>query len=300
MAANVQLDVEEDTEISKLKNAGFTEAQCNQLLQLLTKNGDNHSTPADNFKTACVAGKLCLANSFTSVNWIVDSGATDHMCHDLSMFAKCTPVQELNAYITIPNGKKVLVTQMGDIQVTDSIILKDVLYVPDFRFNLISIPKICKDLGCTVTFIDDQCFLHSPSMKLMHLGNFQSGLYYLEGSDKHHISSQINIKGVAAPSMVEEIQNKIKLWHLRMDYLLVSMLHHIKDLFDKPCLLHNICQICPVAKRQVFPHSSIKTTTSCSLLHLDIWGPYKEPTYDNCKYFFTVMDDFSRMTWVFL
>lgn len=67
-------------------------------------------------------------------------------------------------------------------------------------------------------------------------------------------------------------------------------------------MLDNICQVCPLAKqtRTVFPHSSIKTCTACSLLHLDVWGPYKETTYDRCRFFFTIVDDYTRMTWIFL
>ncbi|XP_019248396.1 PREDICTED: uncharacterized protein LOC109227652 [Nicotiana attenuata] len=36
------------------------------------------------------------------------------------------------------------------------------------------------------------------------------------------------------------------------------------------------------------------------LVHMDLWGPYKTPTYDGNRYFLTVLDDFTRMTWVFL
>lgn len=32
---------------------------------------------------------------------------------------------------------------------------------------------------------------------------------------------------------------------------------------------------------------------------MDLWGPYKVATYDGLKCFLTVMDDFSRMTWIF-
>lgn len=33
---------------------------------------------------------------------------------------------------------------------------------------------------------------------------------------------------------------------------------------------------------------------------MDLWGPYKVPTMNGNKYFLTVVDDFSRFTWVFL
>ncbi|XP_070026613.1 uncharacterized protein [Nicotiana sylvestris] len=33
---------------------------------------------------------------------------------------------------------------------------------------------------------------------------------------------------------------------------------------------------------------------------MDVWGPYKKSTYDRKHYFLTVVDDFSRATWIFL
>ena len=49
-----------------------------------------------------------------------------------------------------------------------------------------------------------------------------------------------------------------------------------------------------------FPSSSMKTSASFELLHLDVWGPYTTPTFDGNKYFLTIVDDFTRMTWLFL
>ncbi|XP_075095218.1 uncharacterized protein LOC142173512 [Nicotiana tabacum] len=35
------------------------------------------------------------------------------------------------------------------------------------------------------------------------------------------------------------------------------------------------------------------------LIHVDVWGPYKESTYNGFKYFLTVVDDYSRVVWTF-
>ncbi|KAL8160211.1 hypothetical protein V2J09_001748 [Rumex salicifolius] len=40
--------------------------------------------------------------------------------------------------------------------------------------------------------------------------------------------------------------------------------------------------------------------TVFELLHMDLWGPYKSPTYSGAHYFVTVVDDFSRATWTHL
>lgn len=36
------------------------------------------------------------------------------------------------------------------------------------------------------------------------------------------------------------------------------------------------------------------------LVLCDIWGPYQSPTHAGCKFLLTIVDDFSRYTWVFL
>lgn len=36
------------------------------------------------------------------------------------------------------------------------------------------------------------------------------------------------------------------------------------------------------------------------LIHADVWSPYKFPTHDGNRYFLTLVDDCSRMIWIFL
>ena len=43
------------------------------------------------------------------------------------------------------------------------------------------------------------------------------------------------------------------------------------------------------------------TTSSCfELIHIGIWGPYAHPDLNGNHYFLTIVDDFSKATWVFL
>lgn len=64
----------------------------------------------------------------------------------------------------------------------------------------------------------------------------------------------------------------------------------------------NNCEICPLARHTRLPFTSSNTRSSevFVLLHLDVWGPYNIPTFDGNKYFLTIVDDFSRIVWIFL
>lgn len=66
--------------------------------------------------------------------------------------------------------------------------------------------------------------------------------------------------------------------------------------------LLNKCPVCPLAKhtRLVFPTSNSKVDSPFSLIYMDLWGPYKIATFDKKYNFLTVMDDFSRYTWIHL
>ena len=63
-----------------------------------------------------------------------------------------------------------------------------------------------------------------------------------------------------------------------------------------------ICTICPAARqtRKSFPSSTIKTTKPFQLIHIDVWGPYKHITHDGCNFILTIVDDFTRATWIYL
>jgi len=49
-----------------------------------------------------------------------------------------------------------------------------------------------------------------------------------------------------------------------------------------------------------FYQSGVATTSIFELVHIDIWGPYRVSTHKNCRFFLTLVDDFSRATWTYL
>jgi len=52
--------------------------------------------------------------------------------------------------------------------------------------------------------------------------------------------------------------------------------------------------------RQSFPLSTTKALHCFDLLHVDIWGPYPHRTYNGSRFFLTIVDHYSRATWVHL
>ncbi|CAH9056118.1 unnamed protein product [Cuscuta europaea] len=62
------------------------------------------------------------------------------------------------------------------------------------------------------------------------------------------------------------------------------------------------CDICHFAKQKKlpFPISTSHASNAFDLIHMDVWGPYKVTSYTGFKYFLTIVDDYTRCTWVFL
>ncbi|KAL2905680.1 Retrovirus-related Pol polyprotein from transposon RE1 [Bienertia sinuspersici] len=221
------------------------------------------------------------------------------MCHDLSMFEVLDELQNSSTFITIPDGTKLQITHVRTVRYLS---LTGVLYVPHFHFYLVSIPKLCHDLDCSAVFTDSKCFLQGPSMRQLHLSSLKKGLYYLN-DDLLHSSNNNSLSSVAGTVSTDSMVSfKAKLWHIRLGHLPFSQHKHLSVFHDdhKSCHVDDICQICPMARqtRLSFSTSSIKSSSPFQLLYLEIWGPYHIVTHNGCKSFLTIVDDFTRMTWV--
>ena len=60
--------------------------------------------------------------------------------------------------------------------------------------------------------------------------------------------------------------------------------------------------MCHKAKqtRESFPISQHNANKLGDLIHLDVWGPYRVTSVEGFKYFLTIVDDFTRATWIYL
>lgn len=63
---------------------------------------------------------------------------------------------------------------------------------------------------------------------------------------------------------------------------------------------NDVCEICILAKHHAlpFPKSLSIASSLLELVHMDVWGPYKSPTYTGAKYFVSILDDHSRAVWI--
>lgn len=59
----------------------------------------------------------------------------------------------------MPNGKRVNVKHIGSVKINDLITIHNVLHVPEFHFNLLSVKKLATQFFAHLTFTSSHCVL---------------------------------------------------------------------------------------------------------------------------------------------
>ncbi|XP_074282629.1 uncharacterized protein LOC141607169 [Silene latifolia] len=146
----------------------------------------------------------CNNVNVSSYEWIIDSGAYDHMISDLRLLENCKELKE-KPKISLPNGGASHVSHTGSFQLKNGMKLNKVLYVPTFKHNLLSLQKLIKDEHCIVLFYEHVCAIHdSHTKKIRALGKEDKGIYYLVNSA---ISPQTSLASVSVGKCDSELCN---------------------------------------------------------------------------------------------
>lgn len=95
---------------------------------------------------------------FNFETWIIDSGAFEHMCFNSESFITLSTLR-IPININLPYSHFITVTHIGSVQIFSDLTLHNVLYVPSFKYNLLSIHKFSNQYGYTVLFNSNNCML---------------------------------------------------------------------------------------------------------------------------------------------
>ena len=105
-----------------------------------------------------MAGKMAFYSKlFKKDVWIIDIGASDHMTSNTHSFSSIKPFHKPFP-VNLLNDSSVDVLATGNVILSDYLKLLDVLFIPSFKVNLLSISRITKTLNCSVTFFPDFFF----------------------------------------------------------------------------------------------------------------------------------------------
>ena len=254
--------------------------------------------------TTCLMTKLSKSKKAgrcsSCSSWIIDSGCTCHMTYDRSLFVSYTPLS--NATVEMGTTAKTKVEGRGDVFITLNLngeprkcLLKDVLYVPDFEYNLISVSTMDKR-GMHSTFGGGKCRL-SCKGETLATGTLGGSLYYLDVMKPD--DAVVHSANVATMTR----------WHERFAHVntqgIASMASNnvVKGLNVKKERESGICESCVIGKcpRSPIPkqRTSGRTKGMLDLVHSDVCGPLQVQSMGGAKYFVTFIDDRSEWATVY-
>ena len=277
-------------EESRLSNSLQTmEALASQktsILKCSNCNSPNHSTiDCRRFCGKCQNKshwtKHCRrrgANTAQSSGWILDSGATDHMCSDKGAFSNYSTCTNR---ITLGDNSSIECIGKGDVHVSSlNLTLRNVLHVPRIAKNLISVSALTS-MGYQVFFEGRSCTISKDFSST----NLKSNNHLYEA---HNASSDLD------------------LIHLRLGHLATDGVREIlssdfyKDSFAK--ISSPDCTTCATtnSKRKPFGcRNYVQSKSVLETIHSDLWGPISTPSLSGSTYYVSFTDDHSRFSSVF-
>lgn len=178
-------------------------------------------------------------------------------------------------------------------------VLKDVLFVPQFKFNLLFVSALTIVSQLTVNFFPYHFTIQDLiSKRMIGKGDKLEDLYVLDANSSN--GSLLNVQSVAYVNKVS-----IQLWYNRLGHLSnrkLDTLRHQLSCDSTKSHSSTPCYICPLAKQRKLSFVSCNnmSTLPFDLIHCDSWGPYHVTSHSSRRYFLTLVDDCTCFTWVFL
>ena len=146
-------------------------------------------------------------------NWIVDSGATCHICCDKKLFSELQSLAKPTD-VTLGDGHTLEATGQDTVSLVmnhpdgcqSKCRVLDVLYVPSLTYNLLSVSKAAENWKET-KFDQDGCRILTESGRVVARAQRCGSLYYLDCSAGERVS------------ITEHESSETVLWHRRFGHL---------------------------------------------------------------------------------
>ncbi|KAF7801996.1 retrovirus-related Pol polyprotein from transposon TNT 1-94 [Senna tora] len=170
------------------------------------------------------SGNVSSDTSLVNVEWIIDTGASSHMCSKLSITKNIRTLLK-PIVVLLPNGEFITVRKKGEVFLSDKLQLTEVLYGPSFKYNLISVNKLIKWNNVIVSFDKDSCMIQDLMNKqVLASANARGSLYVLQNKD---LGSKLVCKP-GCSSIALNVHDNCNFWHSRLGHASLTVMKHIE------------------------------------------------------------------------
>ncbi|XP_039071894.1 uncharacterized protein LOC120219110 [Hibiscus syriacus] len=182
----------------------------------------------------------------------VDEASTPRQCHQLIAILtsqlQATSREFVSFVIASMQEKTVVSVSFADnIWLSSKFILRDLMYVPEFRFNLLSVGCLMNNADLNVLFCKSKCLIQDLCQVIGKVELLQ-GLYLLQIPFVENLvdNNYVSYKDFSNTSLVS--------WHEILGHPSSSVLHLLKDVLPFNFQNNKIpYSVCPLAKQRRFP-----------------------------------------------
>lgn len=241
--------------------ASTSKPQPHLLAHISSDSPPSGNTTNNHFVSAGLKNDLTVLNS----SWIVDTGASCHVSSDLKMFLNTRTISD--TFVTLPDGTRISVTVSGTIPLSSRLTLHDVLYIPHFKFNLLSISALTRNSDMSVLFSSHACYIFpdNPFFTLQeHIqdymigkGNLHNNLYVLDApalSDQSFTASSLSLLAALQNNIAHEVSLvSSEIWHQRLGHPSHQKIQVLSKILQVPFVKtehSDLCKVCPLAKQK--------------------------------------------------
>ncbi|WVZ58209.1 hypothetical protein U9M48_008497 [Paspalum notatum var. saurae] len=228
--------------------------------------------------------------SSSGSSWVLDSGCTNHMTGERSMFNSLQLAHDSQEIVFGDSGKGE-VLGLGNIPISNDQSISNVLLVDSLGYNLLSVSQLC-EMGYNCLFTDEGVqIIRRMDSSIAFTGRLKGKLYLVD----------FTTTKVSPETCLVAKSDMGWLWHRRLAHVgmrnLAKLLkgEHILGLTNVVFEKDRICGTCQAGKQVGVLHPSkniVSTTRPLELLHMDLFGPAAYISIGSNKYGLVIVDDF--------
>ena len=245
-------------------------------------------------------GINCYSTPVANSTWLADSSASQHVTPDLSHLSEASPYYG-NSTLTVGNGHHLPIAHVGSATMhTPDVVfkLKNVLHVPEITQNLLSVNQFVTDNNCAFVLTPSGSMIKALGLRrTLSQGPVRDGVYPITFSSSSTNSATCHPSPQAHSTSLLSGVN----WHARLGHANNNIVNKVLRLIKAPAYApKQLCSHCMQGKAHRLPFnlSSSSSTSPLELLHADVWGPVSTPSRLGYSYFLSIVDDWSKFSWI--